>query len=138
MDNLTFGSDAPPPDGFSAASRVADLCERTCAFYLLRSGAVVETVAVDDLRGWAAGEAFTVSGRPDLPTGLAEGIYRLGIWMPDLSPSIRSRSEYAVRFANDGVWDQASGINDLGVFVVSDAAVGTSEEGQSFSFTPTM
>ena len=58
--------------------------------------------------------------------------------MPDLSPSIRSRSEYAVRFANDGVWDQASGINDLGVFVVSDAAVGTSEEGQSFSFTPTM
>jgi len=44
--------DAPPPDGFSAASRVADLCERTCAFYLLRSGAVV-----DEASGEASGEA---------------------------------------------------------------------------------
>jgi hypothetical protein len=110
---------------------------RAALLVLEGPGGLFETVAVDDVRGWAAGEAFTVSGRLDMPAMLDEGTYHLGVWMPDASPSIRGRSEYAVRFANDGTWVQASGLNALGAFVVSDDAPGTSDDNQSFTFTPT-
>lgn len=39
----------------------------------------------------------------ELPRDLEAGHHRLGLWMPDASPSLRLDSRYAVRVANRGV-----------------------------------
>jgi hypothetical protein len=41
------------------------------------------------------------------------GTYRLSLWLPDASPSLRDRPEYAVGFANEDVWDAKAGENVL-------------------------
>jgi hypothetical protein len=40
-------------------------------------------------------------------------MYQLGLWLPDASSSLRNAPAYAVRFANNNVWDAATGINIL-------------------------
>jgi hypothetical protein len=41
------------------------------------------------------------------------GSYQLLLSLPDPTPSLRARAEYAIRVANDGLWDAATGLNDL-------------------------
>jgi hypothetical protein len=64
-----------------------------------------------DCRRWDPGVEQTVWARVQLPASLATGDYRLGLWLPDAASSIRRRSEYAHRAANEGVWDSATGTN---------------------------
>ena len=60
-----------------------------------------------------------------LPATLAPGSYRLALWLPDAAPSLAGRSEYSVRFANAGVWNEATGDNTLTNIVVDPAATGS-------------
>ena len=41
------------------------------------------------------------------------GKYAISLWLPDAAKSLRSDPRYAVRLANDGVWDAKSGFNRL-------------------------
>lgn len=66
-----------------------------------------------DPRFWAGGETHTIATNMVLPADLAEGTYTVGLWMPDADASIRDDTRYAVRFANEGIWDAATGINLL-------------------------
>ncbi|MBI2931357.1 MAG: DUF4832 domain-containing protein [Planctomycetes bacterium] len=77
-----------------------------------------------DPRRWEAGAAHVLRARVGVPGGASPGPWRLGLWMPDEASSIRSRPEYAVRFANDGVWDPATGFNVLANDLVVDPAAG--------------
>jgi hypothetical protein len=45
---------------------------------------------------------------------LAPGAYDLLLHLPDASPRLRERPAYAVRLANAGVWEAATGLNALG------------------------
>jgi hypothetical protein len=45
--------------------------------------------------------------------------------LPDAAPSLAGRSEYSVRFANTGVWNEAAGENTLTSLVVDPAAPGS-------------
>lgn len=59
-----------------------------------------------------------------VPKTLKPGHYSLGVWMPDASPRLRKRADYALRFANGDVpfWTSADGrfwgINLLGAVEV--------------------
>jgi hypothetical protein len=55
-----------------------------------------------------------------VPASATPGTYRLALWLPDAAESIRDRPEYAVRFANDGVWDDTGGLNVLAEDVTVD------------------
>ena len=57
---------------------------------------------------------FKVTDCDLIPSSLPPGAYRLFLWLPDAAEIIRARSEYAVRLANDGVWDEILGANVLG------------------------
>ncbi|MGO9258036.1 MAG: DUF4832 domain-containing protein [Bryobacteraceae bacterium] len=79
---------------------------------VLRDRAVgrIERVPVAaDPRRWMPSEATTFTVTATLPPGE----YDILLHMPDAAPSLRDRPEYAVRFANPGVWEPATGMNRL-------------------------
>jgi hypothetical protein len=82
-----------------------------------------------DARRWEPGE-HKVAVRLSIPSKIVRGPYRLSLALPDDSASLAGRPEYAVRFANAGVWDPKEGVNVLADEVkVSDNASGLSTPG---------
>ncbi|MCB0032843.1 MAG: DUF4832 domain-containing protein [Anaerolineales bacterium] len=71
----------------------------------------------DDPRLWLAdGNIVTLNYNIHVPNCVPTGAYELHLYLPD--PLLPERPEYAARIANDGVWEAASGYNDLGHTVV--------------------
>jgi hypothetical protein len=67
--------------------------------------------------GWQPG-SITLSPAPVVPDTLRSGRYDLLLALPDPAPSLHDRPDYAIRFANQGVWDAACGCNSLNAAVV--------------------
>ena len=77
------------------------------------TGAVHSTpLADEDPRFWLAGETQVLDHR--FPANVPPGDYDLLLHLPDPEPSIAGRPEYAIRYANDGVWEEGTGYNALG------------------------
>lgn len=69
-----------------------------------------------DPREWKGSHEYVYEETLTLPAGLKSGAkYRLALALPDASPTIAGKSEFAVRFANTGVWDEENGFNVLAV-----------------------
>jgi hypothetical protein len=80
-----------------------------------------------DPRGWQPGDSsFTASIR--LPSKMAEREYNLTLWLPDEAETLQSNPLYAVQFANEGVWDEATGYNILGKVIIDSSAGGSYEK----------
>ena len=77
------------------------------------TGEIITAPLSVDPRFWAGGETNTVAAQLVLPNDMALGNYSVGLWMPDHEASLRNDTRYAIRFANTGVWDAATGINVL-------------------------
>jgi len=70
-----------------------------------------------DPRRWEPGEhIFTAAFT--LPADFPPGEYNLALWLPDPAETLRADPRYAIRFANEGVWDTARGWNVLGKIMV--------------------
>lgn len=65
-----------------------------------------------DVRKWFTGPV-TVSETLMLPAGITKGSYDLFLFLPDDSPSIANRPEYAIRLANNNTWEEKTGYNNL-------------------------
>lgn len=79
-----------------------------------------------DWRSWSPSKPVAFDARFRIPATLAAGTYSLALWFPDASDAIRDRPEYAVRLANDGVWDDAHGWNVVTkTFTVDPKATGS-------------
>lgn len=50
---------------------------------------------------------------PSVPSIAPAGTYDVALWLPDPKSSIRTRPEYAIRLANVGLWEPATGFNVL-------------------------
>ncbi len=82
-----------------------------------------------DPRRWQAGEAVAVSAALALPGAMEAGGYDLFLWLPDPEPALRERPAYAVRLANEGLWEPVTGWVVLGLSVeVGPAAGGEAED----------
>ena len=66
-----------------------------------------------DPRRWAPGQEHNFTINVNLPSNVASGTYKLGLWLPDAYTSLRDKPAYSVRFANTNVWEAATGINIL-------------------------
>ncbi len=77
------------------------------------TGAVVTAALAADPRFWSGGTTQNLATQLVLPNGLAEGTYTVALWMPDKETSLRSDVRYAIRFANQGVWEASTGYNVL-------------------------
>jgi hypothetical protein len=66
-----------------------------------------------DVRKWVSGPIVLSPQMLILPSDIKSGIYKLALWLPDASANLQSRPEYAIRFANNNVWDATKGFNVL-------------------------
>jgi hypothetical protein len=66
-------------------------------------------------------------GAARLPANLAPGSYRLSLFLPDADETLRTRPEYAIQFANTGVWDESEGSNQLGNLAISSDGPGATD-----------
>jgi hypothetical protein len=98
-------------DGFAAPSS-----QRTVKLVLRNTSTNAVTVVslATDLRNWLPGTTVTVNEAVTIPAGIASGTYRLLLWLPDPASGLASRPEYAIQLLNTGVWESATGYNDLG------------------------
>ena len=80
-----------------------------------------------DPRIWQPGSsAFTVLIR--LPSRMEDGSYDLALWLPDAAETLQSNPLYAVRFANEEIWDESTGYNILGTVQVDSSVTGSYEQ----------
>lgn len=85
-----------------------------------------------DARSFQPGaSSFTTQLR--LPSNMAEGAYNLALWLPDPAESLQNNPLYAIRFANENVWDESNGYNILGQVTVSKSAGGSVEKSDSLT-----
>lgn len=62
-----------------------------------------------DIRTWLGNVTINKTITNVLPIG----VYKVFLSMPDINPTISSRSDYAIRCANLNTWESSSGYNDL-------------------------
>ncbi|MEU6716417.1 DUF4832 domain-containing protein [Nonomuraea sp. NPDC046802] len=77
---------------------------------LRSSSATYRLPLTGDPRKWLPGTT-TLSQTVTLPATMAPGSYTLLLSLPD--PQLGSRPEYAIRLANTGTWESATGLNNL-------------------------
>ncbi|GGC17646.1 hypothetical protein GCM10011386_06900 [Parapedobacter defluvii] len=65
-----------------------------------------------DLRRCKPGQKVTFEEQPNL-TGIPAGTYELFLNISDSSTSLKDRPEYAIRLANEAVWQDETGLNSL-------------------------
>lgn len=76
--------------------------------------------SADDPRRWEPGTgSHTIGMTTPLPADLPPGEYTLALWLPDPSETLRDDPRYAIRFANEGVWDAEHGWNVIGSLTVT-------------------
>lgn len=99
------------------------------------TGEVVSTPLNVDARRWSGGETHEIRTSLAIPNSLPVGDYSIGLWMPDFEDSLRNDVRYAIRFANEGIWDAETGINSLSTSFVIDreAAGGIYDHSEGFA-----
>ena len=71
-----------------------------------------------DPRRWLPnGVVSAINEQIDIPATIPPGRYHLYLWLPDKYEAIRDDSRFAVRMANENVWNAQIGYNDLGATV---------------------
>jgi hypothetical protein len=77
------------------------------------TGALYVAKVNADPRRFVPGASRTIDARLCLPATMPAGSYALSLALPDPEPTLHDRPEYAIRLANSGLWDPASGANSL-------------------------
>jgi hypothetical protein len=103
---------------------------------VLDDGAKKWTATLDvDPRTFAAGKTSTISVRLRLPATAKVGKATLSLAMPDASPAIEARPEYAVRLASKGVWNPTTGLNLLATDITIDPSAPGAADPSATTFT---
>lgn len=88
------------------------------AYLVLHSSAYTARLPLSaDPRRWEPGEHDLIESVA-LPSDLPPGEYTLALWLPDPAANLQNDPRYAIRFANENVWDAANGWNALGYIIV--------------------
>lgn len=100
----------------------APLYNARTAYLVLKSESKSYSLPLEtDPRRWVPGKRMDIHEVLTLPEDLEEGTYRLYLHLPDQYSSLAADPRYAVRFANEDIWDEETGMNDLGATVIVSA-----------------
>ena len=82
-----------------------------------------------DPRQWKPGKNYTVRQPISLPNDIPQGSYSLFLNLPDAYRTLQDDPRYSFRIASKGVWDPATGLNQLacGIAVAAPTAKPTGE-----------
>ena len=76
------------------------------------NGVLHELSLATDVRKWYSGTT-KLETTITLPASVTSGTYELLLALPDKYASIAAKPEYAIRLANEGMWEPATGFNKL-------------------------
>lgn len=126
MEQGTYASQAQPGGNFSFSLDLKNVgfaapYNPRLVELVLRSTSSGDTYTIPlrgdeaDVRFWLPGEEVTLAPSIAVPTDVPAGDYELLLNLPDTSNNniIATRPEYAIRLANEGVWEAATGYNRL-------------------------
>ena len=101
----------------------APLYNERPAYIVLKNGNKTYPLKLaSDPRRWLPnGVVTTVNEQLTVPSNVPSGTYQLYLYMPDAYSRLASDPAYAVRMANTGVWESATGMNNLGATVTVSA-----------------
>ena len=86
---------------------------------------VYSILLTSDPRTWLGPNELTINESLTLPSNLSVGNYKLYLHLPDYAPTLSNRPEFAIRFANQNVWNSTTGFNDLNYTIsVTDTNLG--------------
>jgi len=95
----------------------APLYNKRTAYITLRSEQVDTTYMLplqSDPRRWLPNGAETlINEQLSIPTDVPAGEYAMYLWLPDEAETLKNDARYAVRFANQDIWDAETGMNRL-------------------------
>jgi hypothetical protein len=77
------------------------------------TGALYRVKLNTDPRLWLPGQTITVNQTVTLPSGMPSGNYALLLNLPDPTPTLNTRPEYAIQMANNNLWESSTGFNNL-------------------------
>lgn len=109
--------------------------QRPAKIVLVSDAETPDTVIVDlhsDPRMWRSNRCHTVvTDSLILPEDMVAGNYRMYLWLPDAAENLSLDSRFAIRMANEDMWQEETGYNDLHftVAVASDCTTSTLEAG---------
>ena len=83
------------------------------------NGAIYSVDLNDDPRFWDSG-THSIQVSPCLPMNMSYGTYSLYLKLGDPEPLLADRPEYAIRLANQNIWDATTGYNNLGHTITID------------------
>jgi len=86
------------------------------AYIILKNTATNQVYSIlmnSDPRTWIGTNELAITEDLNLPSDLTKGNYKMYLHLPDSAPSLANKPEYAIRFANENVWDSTTGYNDL-------------------------
>jgi hypothetical protein len=93
--------------------------------YLVLDGSSrYETLLPVNPRLWLSGEESIIEVQVRLPATIAEGEYKLALWLPDSYLSLSDNPRYSIQFANESVWDAVNAYNVLQDITVTTLALG--------------
>ena len=115
----------------------APLYNERYAYIVLKNNTNTYSIPLSsDPRTWAPNDATTaINEYITLPATMAPGVYDLYLYLPDASSSIAANPKYAVRFANQGIWESATGYNILNKQVEVTIAACSGANGTGSTFT---
>lgn len=70
-------------------------------------------VTAVDPRFWFSGDTTSVNITGGIKTGMPEGEYEVMLFLPDTVKALHDRKDYAIRLANENVWEDSTGYNKL-------------------------
>jgi hypothetical protein len=87
----------------------------------------------DDPRLWMSGDSATVSVTAGIPAAMPVGTYSAFLHFYDPVPALKDRPEYAIRLANQQVWEDSTGYNSLlHAIIINSTASGSAYSGNRF------
>ncbi|MBQ7531649.1 MAG: DUF4832 domain-containing protein [Paludibacteraceae bacterium] len=97
----------------------APLYNERPAYIVLKNGTKTYKMKLkSDPRRWLPnGVVTTIDEQLTVPSNVPAGTYQLYLYLPDAYTSIASDARYAVRFANNDIWDSSTGMNKLNASV---------------------
>jgi len=66
-----------------------------------------------DPRTWLGPNEITITESLALPANITTGNYKMYLSLPDDMPSLAAKPEFAIRLANENVWESTTGYNSL-------------------------
>lgn len=84
----------------------------------------------EDPRRWLPEDTARVVVEAGLPASMPPGEYRVFLHLPDTAASLRNNPAYSIRLANQALWEESTGFNDMSFsLVVSSSAGGATYPG---------